>query len=733
MKVMKKIGLIVLLFVSIFITGCINKNDDTKSEFATNEELIQDINNENREKIDGEIVYSSRVKQDVAGELKGDTFVAKQADSGVKVGDIILLYGNNVLAAKKVVNKNYNIMKVENAPLEEVFAKIELAGDVEITEERLIKNSTPRTVRVQNYKRQKRVINGTVDERGLRVDIIDHTIIDYNGARVAANGYVFLKKPEVNFKFEGFSDKFTLKARFEEEAKIDLTGNYSFNFARASIPLGKYSVPIVVYGAPIGSIDCELLLHIDANGNITFSAKVDQSAYADLEVKSRLFSLNDVDYKFDYLKNLDDIVRVDISANGSINADAGISPRIDLKLLQYSVARLEGDFGVKAGASFDVGYNLPGNNLIKDHNIYSGAYIKANITLLNTKTYPLVDYYMDIPLSVFSDMDEAKKYFINELNNIYDQFKFNTEAMQAELYKLLIERGFSQADVDKVISLLDDLMTQGNIDEATRDRIKVLIRILSDSSIVNGEIINNVIEIVKANQGDNEAIARELLKSLKEEQIDLLIGKLEKIAAIPELSADMKNSINKAIESLKKFKEIYSETYDIVTQVEDIINNSNGDMNYVINGIKNILTEERLGKIKVQIEKMLANSNIDEATKNRLRAVLDMLIQTKASYNSVPVTNVPSENKLLDARVFDLAYYKANYADLRNAFGNNDEAYIQHWLDYGIKEGRQASEEFSSITYINRYPDLKNAFGNNYELAVKHYIDYGIGEGRTAR
>ena len=40
---------------------------------------------------------------------------------------------------------------------------------------------------------------------------------------------------------------------------------------------------------------------------------------------------------------------------------------------------------------------------------------------------------------------------------------------------------------------------------------------------------------------------------------------------------------------------------------------------------------------------------------------------------------------------FILSYYRANYADLRNAFGNNNTAYYLHYITYGKKEGRIAN------------------------------------------
>jgi len=80
---------------------------------------------------------------------------------------------------------------------------------------------------------------------------------------------------------------------------------------------------------------------------------------------------------------------------------------------------------------------------------------------------------------------------------------------------------------------------------------------------------------------------------------------------------------------------------------------------------------------------------------------------------------------------FDVRYYLSSYSDLRNAFSNDYAAAINHWLTYGIREGRRSSIVFDVQYYLNRYSDLQNAFGaQNYSAAVDHWLTYGVSEGR---
>lgn len=84
------------------------------------------------------------------------------------------------------------------------------------------------------------------------------------------------------------------------------------------------------------------------------------------------------------------------------------------------------------------------------------------------------------------------------------------------------------------------------------------------------------------------------------------------------------------------------------------------------------------------------------------------------------------------APVFDAKYYLNRYSDLKSAFGNDYAAALKHFVDYGIGEGRRASESFDVTLYKANYPDLQELFGDDNTKYVDHYLDYGINEGRCA-
>lgn len=83
--------------------------------------------------------------------------------------------------------------------------------------------------------------------------------------------------------------------------------------------------------------------------------------------------------------------------------------------------------------------------------------------------------------------------------------------------------------------------------------------------------------------------------------------------------------------------------------------------------------------------------------------------------------------------LIDVVKYRELYADLNDAFGDNWDAYLDHYLTYGAKEGRNAGVDFDALDYAGRYEDLQQAFGEDVLALWQHYRDYGAAEHREAR
>ena len=82
--------------------------------------------------------------------------------------------------------------------------------------------------------------------------------------------------------------------------------------------------------------------------------------------------------------------------------------------------------------------------------------------------------------------------------------------------------------------------------------------------------------------------------------------------------------------------------------------------------------------------------------------------------------------------VYDVDYYYNNNSDLAAALGYNKMLLLEHFVNAGMAEGRQASEEFNLNAYKENSPDLVKAFGEDNKSYYMHYINAGKKEGRTA-
>ena len=119
------------------------------------------------------------------------------------------------------------------------------------------------------------------------------------------------------------------------------------------------------------------------------------------------------------------------------------------------------------------------------------------------------------------------------------------------------------------------------------------------------------------------------------------------------------------------------------------------------------------------------NSEIQEQISETPVNLFELGEEEAPMQNSAPYQNITNS-------LFNTKLYYDLYPDLRNAFGYNESALRNHWLNCGIKEGRIGSLVFDAKYYLDKYSDLKKAFGNNYQLAYDHFKSNGIKEGRRA-
>lgn len=91
-----------------------------------------------------------------------------------------------------------------------------------------------------------------------------------------------------------------------------------------------------------------------------------------------------------------------------------------------------------------------------------------------------------------------------------------------------------------------------------------------------------------------------------------------------------------------------------------------------------------------------------------------------------------AEKRNVSGGLLDVVEYRETYADLDAAFGDNWNAYVEHFLAYGIYEGRESGTDFDALAYADRYADVKGSVGDNILEIYRHYQTIGKAEGRNA-
>lgn len=103
--------------------------------------------------------------------------------------------------------------------------------------------------------------------------------------------------------------------------------------------------------------------------------------------------------------------------------------------------------------------------------------------------------------------------------------------------------------------------------------------------------------------------------------------------------------------------------------------------------------------------------------------------------NSLTLTNLSTSltNNTISSlyELFDAEYYASENPDVVAVYGTSKKALYQHFVQYGMIEGRSISPDFNVNAYRCAYPDLQNAFGDDISKYYEHYFIFGQKENRT--
>ncbi len=84
------------------------------------------------------------------------------------------------------------------------------------------------------------------------------------------------------------------------------------------------------------------------------------------------------------------------------------------------------------------------------------------------------------------------------------------------------------------------------------------------------------------------------------------------------------------------------------------------------------------------------------------------------------------------SKIFDGTYYATLYPDVAASVNGSELGLLNHYIYFGIYEGRNPSASFNATDYMNKNPDLQALYGDNMLAYVYHYVNAGAAEGRDA-
>lgn len=156
-------------------------------------------------------------------------------------------------------------------------------------------------------------------------------------------------------------------------------------------------------------------------------------------------------------------------------------------------------------------------------------------------------------------------------------------------------------------------------------------------------------------------------------------------------------------------------------------------------------TEDALKKFQ-KANGLVADGVYGTNSYNKMKAVLG---------NSTPVINVTTTTATLKVKagtikvtsagrctlnnvdyspVFDPTFYANKYPDVVKVYGKTAIKLFEHFVDYGMNEGRIGCSTFNVNNYKNRYGDLRTAFKNKPLSAYyEHYCTFGSKEKRNGK
>lgn len=313
----------------------------------------------------------------------------------------------------------------------------------------------------------------------------------------------------------------------------------------------------------------------------------------------------------------------------------------------------------------------------------------------------LVEEGINIHLEKLNELIDEYKRAMHDARDLYSYQKNIAEQTKniSNIQKQL--QAYQGDDSEEMRATIQKLRT--NLEEAqTQLQETQWDKYISETETFLQDMYDDYSETLMARLDNVDLLVTDLIDDINANSADIkaIVGQVANEVAYP-----LTNYANTAINNgtlVSDFKNRF-DTYATNTEA-------------MINEIKNYIT----GVSQNTVPEAVKTDNIQNAPRVNTTTAIKA-----GSYN-------PVRNGVDYSTIFDLNYYMNKYSDLVEAFGTNYDAYLDHFIKYGMKEGRRASETFDVNYYKNKYSDLQKAYGNNLAAYYQHFLNHGIKEGRQA-
>lgn len=336
-----------------------------------------------------------------------------------------------------------------------------------------------------------------------------------------------------------------------------------------------------------------------------------------------------------------------------------------------------------------------------------------------------VEDWRDAIKDAYAEREEMQKAYEEQLekekDDLDDLIKKKKEMLRADQEEYEYRRRVTDQQKN-ILTLQKQLLSlQGDDSEEGAANRQKLVNDLSDAQ----KDLQETIEDKRISDTEK------LLDNLYSDYEEFINNKLDEISSlsIDEIINIVNSSQKNICDTLNSVAA--SVGYQFQSALGTTLSNNNGRMVTTFSGG----TQDHGSRITngIQVTK-------DAEKQRRATEVAKETAKAEAAKKAAKVADIKSQENRSEnqfkkygdwAYVYDYDYYRSRYKDLQKAFGDDEAAYFNHFMTYGMKEGRRANAIFDPAYYKKAYPDLQKAFGNDMKKYYEHFIKYGINEGRN--